>query len=385
MNAREEGKPGQDADTKNLSSHPCADSLIVARKLRPINRKPYAAAMAAALLVVVASLAFAYGLDKQNIDNPALQGELQQAKHLHDRIATLQEEYDKEVSRLEAAKKSIGAMGSGIDRRFDWQLLLQYINLALPKPEKNIDAKRKLRIPDREFQLRNAKILSIEGVNSLYADDLPAYLKTVHQWSERLPGMSDVEQRAVWDYAKAANEEEAAEARRALPSQGWVVEIRGYTYYWGGSEFVENTLLRNLTRVDKGNKLDEDLRHKMIERVKNRISFTVLFRADPVANPNPREFKFIARSWLPQLVNLSKQGPLAWCCIGPLFIDRWKPIGDVASMSMQNDVLARQLADDALPQQPPRAPDPAKDLEIAIAPRTPRTEFVVLFVWNEGE
>ncbi len=98
------------------------------------GKKPWAVAAAAALLFAVAGLTFGYSVEKKAVANPNIKSELDRAKATMKKIQQLQSEYEAEVKHKAEAERTIRRMGAGVEERFNWQLLMQYINMALPRP-----------------------------------------------------------------------------------------------------------------------------------------------------------------------------------------------------------------------------------------------------------
>ena len=55
---------------------------------------------------------------------------------------------------------------------------------------------------------------------------------------------AEAEKDAVLKFAKGSDAEATA-AEAKLPKSGWIVEIRGSTYNWGGETFIEKTIVES--------------------------------------------------------------------------------------------------------------------------------------------
>src|SRR5207302_4645309 len=51
-----------------------------------------------------------------------------------DKIAQLQKQFTDEEKRKEASINAVKLIGAGVEERFNWQHMLQYLNMALPRP-----------------------------------------------------------------------------------------------------------------------------------------------------------------------------------------------------------------------------------------------------------
>ncbi len=250
----------------------------------------------------------------------------------------------------------------------NWHLLFRYIQLALPQQDgSNLSAlakkkyltqdgrqaydlwrqkhlnrpglEPKPKARDEEFIKRNLIHVNIEGVCNLYSRDLPAYFKNLDH--KKLHGLEAHEQQAV------------REDSPQLPQSGWVMEIRGYTYNQDGGRFLELALLENL-RPQGADRILRDLpreeQARIRERITSRVGYFLMYRgweaAERVRNPQPGQFKYIGSSSLPNLVPVKK--PIK---PGPL-----KPPDHSG--------------------KPPDGPQPKVEL-------APRTEFILLFIWDE--
>jgi type IV pilus assembly protein PilM len=385
------------------------------------GKKPWAVAAAAALLLAVAGLTFGYSVEKKGVSNPAIQTEIKRAKETLAKIRQLQGEYDNEVKRKEDAKKNIRRMGAGVEERFNWQRLMQYINMALPRPNgdrlveishrrenvrqkyltpesqkafKKLEDKRfakgdPLSAEEEEFIKKYLIQINIEGISALYTEDLPVYLKNTFTENNLLPGMPEADKVIVRSIATndPSNFTNLKYVTDNFP-RSWVVELRGYTYNEGAANFVENTFLENLLYPEG---LAEKMTKEMKETadiVKKQIFFMELFKNDAKEQPVPGVFEFISKSFLKKLI---KDPKAAEATIGDVPVDldaapvkeglklnrdNWLPLGDVGS-TIFNDP-GRQIAPPLQAALNPNNPTPAPTVA-----RQTRIEFVILFVWKE--
>lgn len=266
------------------------------------GKKPWAAAAAACLLVAVAGLTYGKNLEKAAVNAP----EIAQAKSIYTEAMNQKKKRDAEYAeaetKLKASADSYRTLVAGVEERFNWHQLMQYINCTLPGPDGSklvevssrgvpvktkfftpdaVEAFRKLEmrrtptrqqkekqnpgqaIEDEEFIKKHLIQFSIEGIHALYSDDLGAYLKNIFDATPLLRGMDEGEKNLVRqikdlkekgepisDELKKPNPEKKF---RGLPEKFWAVEIRGYTYNQFGEEFIENVLLENLRYPERVN------------------------------------------------------------------------------------------------------------------------------------
>jgi hypothetical protein len=248
--------------------------------------------------------------------------------------------------------------------------------------------------------------INIEGISALYSDDLAGFFKNLYKHSQNLEAMSTAEARLVREFA--TSKEEAPDAKAKLPSKGWVVEIRGYTYHAEENVFVVNTIIENLANpAGVGNVLSKEMKERILER----IGFLVLFDRATVVNPDPTTFKHIQKSTLKSLIKAGagggdkdkkdaggelkidmKAGGGGGGGEGPpgaaakVNRDGWKPFAEIASATYGDvdfkgggggagNVGAAKGADGVMQKK-----EGASSGSLQLPPRT---EFVILFVWRE--
>lgn len=341
------------------------------------GKKPWAVAAAAVLAIGMFLMAYASGTEKaalQNSDND------QAKKGLEDEISRVKKakaDADAEKARLAAAEKKLKIIGAGVEERLNWQLLHQFVNMVTPQANgghladiaatTSFHVKQKYWDEDKDAQLAfkyfedkkyntNLKLtpeeaqkrdqiikkhliqLNIIGVNAMYSDDLSGYFKKLYDEGKELGGMNQTEKERIVKLVGGNDKE--------IPKSGWVVEIRGYTYHRDRNLFIENTLIQNLRSPGelKDITIDENLKKK----VSDRVSFLHVYKIAMVENPPPGMFTMIESSYLPALVT----GAVGWA-----------PIGETATRVFTGGAAAAPAAGEA------------NGLF--------RTEFVVLFLWEE--
>ncbi len=300
-------------------------------------KKPWAAAAAAVLLLAVAGLTFGRHLEQQKVKNPEIEKALKRATQSLDNKTRIEKDYGDKLKKIEEAKAAVRRIRGGVEERFNWQLLLRYVNNSLPRPNgdkvtattragrkarqrygvdndqsEGIKAHRLIQIKrfaeaqpvvagikpnedQEEFVKKYLVQLNIESISSLYEDDLLPYFGNLVKATNMLRGFQPDELK-LFDQKKEMVKEESKDK---LPKKGWVVEIRGYTYHHDGQSLVEDTVMENLGNPEGvGNTLSPDTK----KQIKEQMGFLVLYQCEKVHNPEPGVFKFIKSSALPTLL-----------------------------------------------------------------------------------
>jgi hypothetical protein len=177
-----------------------------------------------------------------------------------------------------------------------------------------------------------------------------------------------------------------------LREAGWVVELRGYTYNKGQSQFVLDTLVENLaSHAPKTQKTATPsatgtppagtpasaaaaaAKKAPANPLADRISHPLLYRYRPDEKPSGPVFHLIENSVMPGLV-AGYSGPTVGPGgrpVTPRGRDAWRPVGmDPAKFGQGSDQT-----------QPPEDPNRSK-VEVKKDQHV-RTEFIVLFIWRE--
>ncbi|MCS7045208.1 MAG: type IV pilus assembly protein PilM [Gemmataceae bacterium] len=336
------------------------------------GKKPWAVAAAAALLLMVFGMTLGQSMARSNYTKPEVKAAIEEAK----KALKLRSDFENDVNNIkkeiEASEKALDKIGAGVKERMQWPLLIQYINMALPQPygaklttearsynklnvlqtyktkeaESALFAYDRRRFPkgniavnaqklaeEDEFIKKHLIQISIEGINALYSDDLAPFFKKLKKDAPTLPGMKSEEQQAI-------------ESEKDLPSKGWVVEIRGYTYHDKGQKFIEHTLLENLKYPEQPNVNDRvndyvpprpneklplskewDPQKKAVvdsamkKHVLDHVGFFVLYKVEKVKDPEPGIFVHIKTSALKSLIrgeDASSSGGAAAAAFGAI-------------------------------------------------------------------
>jgi cell division ATPase FtsA len=257
--------------------------------------------------------------------------------------------------------------------------------------------------------------MNIVGVNAMYTDDLKPFFLKIFEDGPLLLGMSQTDKNKVENLAKKGDAKE-------MPKAGWVVEIRGYTYHPQKARFVEETLVQNLRNptalAEKDpatQKSDIELSDEMKKHVSGVVKFVHNYKMKTEEKPQVGQFAIINQSYLPVLIKgNAKQGggvpgqgampgmdPKMMQMANPGAAqgkggvggggpdrDAWSALGEGAKMQGGGGGIGGigGRPDMVFQKQPkggdPIAPNPLAGVKGKIG-NVPRTEFVVVFVWEE--
>ena len=484
-----------------LQTNLLPSEIRVERMIRA--KKPWAAAAAAAILLAAAGLTFGRHLEYSAVNDESIKTAIDAGKKTIGEIGTYRSNYDAEVARIKQSQDIIRAIGAGVEERFNWQQLFQFVNEAIPKPngEKvpptsrfggepirkyvtaqakwafgKIDEKRfkrglepppkgmkpalvKQKAIQEEEDIKKSLIqINIDGVSTMYSSDLVAagFYDALQRYKPRLDTMDPEEKDMILN------------KKDQLPKKGWVVEIRGYTFHKDQVFFVRDTFLENLAKPHGvGNKYPPALAPaeppkegpgappapapapaaapgadgKKEEPVvaaapvgpTKRVGFVFLLTEAVVPDPQPGQFQIIRSSLLPSLLTsvgfgagpggeggmpgpggrpegsggmpgpgIPGPGLPGGGMPGATGRESWKPVGEIASQILSGAGGAGMPPGGAGPGvgagvgvgqggtspfggSTPPAPGEG-GTTTTVTPqitRQPRTEFVIVFIWQE--
>jgi type IV pilus assembly protein PilM len=345
------------------------------------GKKPWAAVAAAAMLVAVAGLSFGKNLEKSTITGPENKKAMDSWKKVMDEVAAVNQSFKDAEDKFDQSKKSLSKIVVGIDERFNWQLMAQYINLALPQPDgsrlakegvqrfpihqrffndnaveafKKLEARRTptkadkqkvdpaLNLKDDEFIKKHLIQINLEGFQAAYCDDVVNFFKNVVDAKSALRAMRPDEAMLVKEIGDPKLAEVPEDKKKKLPEKAWVCEIRGYTYHIEGETFIINTLIENLRYPEGANEkvfpnafalrtgkpvppaLDKAVVEKEKDfktKIQDNVSFLFLFKSETVENPEPGVFQHIKGSWLAELLKPAPAALVPANPAAPLVVD----------------------------------------------------------------
>jgi type IV pilus assembly protein PilM len=229
-------------------------------------KKPFAAAAAAALLVGVGGLALFLAFLKTLFDDPKVKDWETKSVKSVEVASKWKADCQAVVSQIQKKAKETFQIASGQAEKLNWSLLLQYINEALPQPDGTHIAEKFWKSYKTErAQTANAFLekglapgnslqqdltqVNIEAILPLYTDDLEKYFLALgNDPAMKANGLEGMPQEEA-DMVRAAKDS------KDLPKKGWVIELRGFTYFKPVGEdnerleprqFLKDTICYNL-------------------------------------------------------------------------------------------------------------------------------------------
>jgi type IV pilus assembly protein PilM len=389
------------------------------------GKKPWVVTAAASLIVGMSILAFARGMERKAVENDEIKRDMDLLKKKGAEANDYNKKYADEEEQLKKYLGSLNRIGAGVDERMNWQLLHQYVNSASPQPNGDrltIESKGFVKVKNKYLNADGKKAfgdfedikfgklkdlppekvadvdrfikqhliqVNIAGINALYTEDLGSYFRKLSKDSDNLNGMGDQEMKDVVAYVSEKDPEKAKLSPLFKEgTEGWVVEVRGYTYHKDKSNFILNTIIENL-------KYPLQLKDaEMKQRVESRVGYLHIYKEATENNPIPGQFRYIGKSYLKTLVKglppegvAGDRGPVM--PQQPIQLpgvpgtpekanrDTWRPIGEQAS-SIYGDNIAG-------PGQAFVAPPLPVGTEAPVIQPVPRYEFVLVFIWREPQ
>jgi type IV pilus assembly protein PilM len=313
------------------------------------GKKPWMVAAAASLLFGMCLIAMASGMEKNALEDKAIEAEGKKLEQVAKTAKDNEAEFNNHNEKLKKSEETLRRIGAGVDERMNWQLLHQYVNLCTPQPngkrlvdraENRVEAlkvfwqnNKKAQKAWQDYQDRqtgkykdlptdkamemdkfikeNLIQVNVIGINAMFTEDLGPFYKKIIADGAELIGMHQYEKdkvKAAADKDEAARKADSdqdagksvAEAKNA-PKDGWVVEIRGYTFFkQGPEEFVEATLLENLKYPSKVK--DIAMTEALKNKIEKRVGYLHLYKRKTVPVPVPGRFEVVSKSYLPSLL-----------------------------------------------------------------------------------
>jgi hypothetical protein len=333
--------------------------------------------------------------------------------------------YSQAAGDADRNEQQLLKIAGGVNERLNWQVLNAYINEAVPRIDgsnlvqnahdggrpfnkyyaENPEAKKAAkRWPELQAKLAEGITLSPEEQKEL--EEVKKHLVQMHIEAVSALYSDKIQASSVGAVISGRNLGQSV----TIPPKGWIVEIRGYTYNSAKDGFVRDTLVENLkdlTETDPKKrqltnaKLPPEATYVLREKDAPRISAVTLFRADPDNNPKPGRFYFMENSALAPLLEM--WGPALPPTPGgkkdiatpggkvraiPTTRKNWRPptfTAAAASFGIQapgapppKTLFGAPTGNPPLAGGAPTAAAPAAPIPLAV-----RTEFVVVFIWQE--
>ena len=262
------GKPG--LHTNLLPKEIVKDRLIK-------QKKPWAIAAAATLLLGCGISFGAYALAMNSVDASSWKSVIEQA----DQVAQKSNDLKKESGEAESGFKSTDQIGQhlvgNVEGRIRWLELMRAIDQCLPphdyrKPDAKIvdpqnDAPPKTLDPESlRAEIENREELHVKNLECQYCDDVSTWYSLVKQWD--VAAQSGGTPAATGDAVAApapaaaapapgAGEQSGEQANLSGPKgPGWIIKIEGHHYHNDmksgknfGAQYVRDTLIENLLNM----------------------------------------------------------------------------------------------------------------------------------------
>ena len=319
-----------------LQTNLLPDEIRVDRLIRA--KKPWAAAAAACLLLGTGALALGYGSQYAAVTDPDIETAMKSSGSVVSQATAQKSEETSKKSGVDATAAEVKTIIAGNDERLNWIRLNEVLVAALPRhgdpqsggnltedyqvpfwrTDEGERAKDKYRermkvgIPleklfddDKSEHLAN---VNVEAVTARYTDDLGMFIANADRYVTTTYNRSIAE-----DMLDAEREqEEGATPPRWKPvpptGGGWVVEVRGFTYHKDELNFLRQTLIKNLQKVDYyAQATGQDMPVDRIipggtDPVIGKVSYVALLDFFADVNPARNQFKKINTSRIAQLI-----------------------------------------------------------------------------------
>lgn len=382
------------------------------------SKKPYAAAAAAALLLGTGGLALGYSASWSPLVNPKVATAIKQSSDAVRQALSQDTLYKNKLQEVAATQAEVKAIIAGQDEKLNWARLYEVIMAVLPRPGDNgtlMDDDQRLlwqttqaREAYKKFQDRLSQgipieaigeddrtdhlaMVNIEVIHARYAENLANFLINTNAY------VREKFNRNIADWMKPDEVEpdsalggDTRNKPKAPDGGGWIVELRGYSYYntpdINNSDFLRRSLVRNLqnadrfiqTRLRDENKFGEFL-PGVTDPVKGKISHVFAYY---YGENKPNSLDVLGNSPLDGLMDgtlvastvgggLSTSSPMptpyggesrgSGQSTGQALPGRWSPPGRGPGGGGAN---------------PPSGPGPSLS-------KKPRYDFVIMFVWKE--
>lgn len=299
-------------------------------------KKPYAVAAAAMLLLGTAALALGSGMELRSVTDKKIEEGIASAKSASSAYGTADSAYNQRKNKSAATQEDVKKIIAGQEERLNWARFLEVQTAAMPRPGDpkkggNLDPsvwmgsgnvgqealkwfERRMRdgvrieeamADEQSKHPQNLAIVNVEAVNTRWVHDIGLFLDAVDElawssWNDKI-GESMKEDEREMDEAKGRLKP------KKIEGVGWVVEIRGYTDYRGGSLFLKQALVRNLQNMDQfATAKDEKKIGKYIvgvpDPVKGKVSHALLFKWWQVDSASANTFVNINESYLDMIL-----------------------------------------------------------------------------------
>lgn len=345
----------QGLGTARLSTNLLPPEITFERKIRA--KKPYAVAAAAALLLGTTVLAYGYSIPLSDVTDPKIETAINSAKGVVSTAGKLDSDITAKKKEIADTQTEVESIVAGQAERKNWIAMDRFLNESVPVPGptgKNpvipgyhnmLDPQQLTYWNTTNGQRAIAKLhervaRGVDPVQDAGEDDFREYLATVDieavtcRFTKDLKGVytrleergraefhgaggrafpgSDLAPEEWWTSKTAPPDKEKEELKP--DGEGWVFEIRGYTYWRPDArtlpnQFIMNTLLRNiiarsrgLTEAQKKNLKPEELKAADEDPIRGKLTNAFLYGTWEDKTPSPGSFKVISGSLIYGLI-----------------------------------------------------------------------------------
>ncbi len=307
-------------------------------------KKPWSVAAAAAILLGVGFVSFGFGMRSQSLGNPlnpnATDGIAKAVKEADGAVKAAGDkktEAGNKQKEIGNTTKDVKSIIAGKDERPNWIALNDFISKCLPLPDgsnlrdfrdndpeinqrmfwtvkaraasaqymdRRIGNGRVVDLPMDEESLQNLINIDIEAVFPMYVDDLKSFYERAKE--ETTTNFKDTLLGIELFSPTGSDGKPGKRYLEEFPSgSGWVVEVRGSTYFSEDREFLRQTLVFNLNYFGANGlpgSRNTSKAKDASDPIKGKISHAFVYYAERVPNPEPGQFVVINSSYLPSLV-----------------------------------------------------------------------------------
>ena len=312
------------------------------RKIRA--KKPYAVASAAALLFGTTVLAYGYSLPLSDVNDARIKTSLEKGKTVLDQAKKVDSEISAKKEDIKKTQTEVESIIAGQQERSNWIAInrLPYVSLPMPGDQGNMNSDRLaplwrttegLKALDKYRQRMREGInpllttasdddkreflptIDIEAVYSRHTKDLKTLYTSIKDKRRRdiggkrsFPG-SELAPAEWWAPKEGLDLNAIPDGlpEDLVPEgEGWVVEVRGYTYFHPDERaqtnlFIRDTILKNI--IDAGRVANEDEKKRLaLDPIRGKISHAFIYDVVEDKMPASGSLRFAGVTLLDQFV-----------------------------------------------------------------------------------
>jgi type IV pilus assembly protein PilM len=340
----------QGLTTARLSTNLLPPEISFERKIRA--KKPYTVAAAAALLFGTTVLAFGYSVPLSDVSDPKIESAITKAKGVVTQATTLDKQIADKKKEISDTQIEVESIVAGQSERKNWMAMDKFINESVPVPGPNgnmLDQVqerywRTMPGPRAVEKLKERVARGVDPVDAVAEDDFREFLATadieavycrftkdLKAYYTKLEEKGRAEIRGATgrgfpgsDFAPEEWWKVDANTKLPFPDsakedlkpegEGWVFEIRGYTYWKPDdkaqtNQFIMNTLLRNIvarsrtwTEEQKKGLTPEQLKQVADDPIRGKLTHAFLYNVWDDKTPSQGSFKMISGSLINSMV-----------------------------------------------------------------------------------